>query len=83
MDCQLLNLREVRRRLPRSRSTLYDEIKKGIFPKPIKAGRGSFWRDDEIEDLIGAYSVSASGADLKSLCSRFYERRRGRQESPT
>jgi prophage regulatory protein len=78
MDFQLLNLREVRRRLPRSRSTLYSEIARGIFPKPIKAGRGSFWRDDEVEDLVAAYAGGATEPDLRALCESFYQRRQRR-----
>lgn len=77
MAFTLISLREVRRRLPRSRSTLYLEIARGVFPKPIKAGRSSYWRDDEVDDLIAAYATEATPADLKMLCQRFYERRRG------
>lgn len=62
MSFLLINLREVRRRLPRSRSTVYAEIAKGIFPRPLKVGRGSFWRDDEIDDLIAAYARGARPA---------------------
>lgn len=77
MAFTLISLREVRRRLPRSRSTLYLEIARGVFPRPIKAGRSSYWRDDEVDDLIAAYATEATPADLKKLCQRFYERRRG------
>jgi predicted DNA-binding transcriptional regulator AlpA len=77
MDFQLLKLREVRRLLPRSRSTLYSEMARGLFPKPIKAGRGSFWRNDEIRDLIAAYGAGADEDGLRSLCVSFYRRRRG------
>ncbi len=75
MSFQLINLREVRRRLPRSRSTVYAEIAKGIFPRPLKVGRGSFWRDDEIDDLIAAYARGATPGDLKTLCAAFHDRR--------
>ena len=78
MTFALINLHEVRRRIPRSRSTVYTEITRGIFPRPLKIGRGSYWRDDEVEDLIGAYSEGATEADLRSLCETFYERRRNR-----
>lgn len=76
MDFQLLNLRDVRRLLPRSRSTLYSEMARGLFPKPIKAGRGSFWRDDEIRDLVAAYAVGTDEDGLRALCADFYRRRR-------
>ena len=78
MTFALINLREVRRRIPRSRSTFYAEIVRGIFPRPLKIGRGSYWRDDEVADLIGAYATGATEADLRTLCNSFYERRRSR-----
>lgn len=75
MTFQLINLREVQRQLPRSRSTLYAEISRGVFPKPLKIGRGSYWRNDEIHDLITAYAGGAGDQDLRDLCASFYERR--------
>lgn len=78
MTYNLINLREVRRRLPRSRSTIYAEIDRRVFPRPIKVGRGSYWRDDEIESLITAYSEGADAATLQRLCCTFYQRRLGR-----
>jgi prophage regulatory protein len=82
MDFALINLHEVRRRIPRSRSTLYAEISKGVFPRPLKIGKGSYWRDDEVEELIVAYAGNATEANLQSLCQAFYERRRNRQHGP-
>lgn len=64
--------------MPRSRSTIYKSIGDKTFPRPIKIGRGSFWRDDEIEDLIAAYVGGAAAHDLSVLCESFYERRRQR-----
>lgn len=74
----LISLSDVRKRLPRSRSTIYSEIARSTFPKPIKVGRGSYWRDDEVEGLIAAYAAGATHDDLRRLCSGFYERRLGR-----
>jgi prophage regulatory protein len=78
MTFQLISLSGVRQRLPRSRSTIYAEIARGVFPRPLKVGRGSFWRDDEVDDLIAAYAAGASEEDLKGLCGRFYQRRERR-----
>jgi predicted DNA-binding transcriptional regulator AlpA len=78
MNFALINLSEVQSRIRRSRSTLYNEMAAGIFPRPLKIGRRCFWRDDEVEDLIAAYAADASGADLSRLCEEFYERRRAR-----
>jgi prophage regulatory protein len=82
MAFALINLHQVRRRIPRSKSTLYAEIAAGIFPRPIKLGRGSYWRDDEVDELIDAYSSGASAQDLSQLCVSFYRRRLARREVP-
>jgi prophage regulatory protein len=77
MAFALISLRDVRRRIPRSRSTLYGEMARGVFPRSIKAGRSSYWRDDEVDDLIAAYAEDATQDDLRNLCEGFYRRRRG------
>lgn len=70
-----INLREIRTRLPRSRSTLYDEIARGVFPKPIKIGRGSYWDDAEIDRLLSAYSSGATQDELRTLCTEILQDR--------
>ncbi|MGA1863235.1 AlpA family phage regulatory protein [Deferribacter thermophilus] len=49
---RLLRLKEVLEIIPVGRSTWYEGIKKGIFPKPIKLGRSSFWKLSDIQKLI-------------------------------
>lgn len=50
---RLLRLEAVLQILPVSKSTWYDGIKKGIYPKPIKIGsRISCWRYEDIVKLI-------------------------------
>ncbi|HYD12858.1 MAG TPA: AlpA family phage regulatory protein [Allosphingosinicella sp.] len=78
MNFALINLSEVRGRIRRSRGTIYSEIGRGIFPRPLKIGKRSFWRDDEIDDLITAYAAGASPDELCRLCDTFYERRLAR-----
>jgi|GEM_PF-3224605 predicted DNA-binding transcriptional regulator AlpA len=34
------------------RSTVYDHVKKGLLPRPIKNGRTSLWLREEIDALI-------------------------------
>lgn len=54
MSCErLLRIDEVKRKTGLSRSTIYANIKKGIFPKPQKPSPGvSGWRENEILALI-------------------------------
>lgn len=49
---ELIRLKQVLEILPLSKSTWWDGIKKGIYPKPIKLSpRVSCWRLDEITEL--------------------------------
>lgn len=50
---RLLRIGEVKRRTGLSNSTIYANIKKGIFPKPQKPSPGvSAWKESEITALI-------------------------------
>ena len=49
---RLLRLAEVLFLTGLPRSTLYDQIRKGKFPKPQKKGRISLWRFSEVERYI-------------------------------
>ena len=47
---QLIRLKEVLAICGRSRSSIYEAIKKGNFPKPVKLqGRSSAWIRSEVE----------------------------------
>lgn len=49
----LIRLPEVKRLTKLSRSTIYGNIKKGLFPKQYKPSPGvSAWKKSEIKDLI-------------------------------
>jgi len=49
---RLLRLAEVLFLTGLPRSTLYDQIRKGKFPKPQKKGRISLWRFSEVERYL-------------------------------
>ena len=49
-DVRFLRLKEVLAICGKSRSSIYDAIKKGGFPKPVKlSGRSSAWIKSEVE----------------------------------
>jgi prophage regulatory protein len=49
-DVRFLRLKEVLAICGKSRSSVYDAIKKGDFPKPVKlSGRSSAWIKSEVE----------------------------------
>lgn len=59
---KLLRLADVRARVPYSRSTIYQLITEGRFPKPISlGGRAVAWLESEIDAWITARVESARG----------------------
>lgn len=51
----VLRCREVEKLTGLSRSTIYDMVKKGLFPPPVRLGsRAVGWRLSEVEDWIAS-----------------------------
>jgi prophage regulatory protein len=62
-EVQLIRLKEVLAICGRSRSSIYEAIKKGKFPKPVKLqGRSSAWIRAEVERWAVQY-IRASRPD--------------------
>lgn len=52
----LLRIRDVLQRLPISRTSLYDGIKIGLYPAPVRVGKRTVaWRESEINELINNF----------------------------
>ena len=51
---RLLRLPEVEAAVGLKKTTIYDHIKKGLFPAPVKTGAGQIngWVSDEIQEYI-------------------------------
>lgn len=53
MLTQILRRRQLEEKLGLSRSSIYQMVADGLFPKPIKLGRRAVgWRADEIENWL-------------------------------
>jgi predicted DNA-binding transcriptional regulator AlpA len=63
----------------RSRSMIYSDIKKGLFPQPFKLGgensRGSFFLQQEINQLILARASGYTDQQIKSMLSKAHTQR--------
>jgi len=46
--------------IPVSKSTWWDGVKRNRFPKPVKIGRSTCWRTEDIRTLIATISNSAA-----------------------
>jgi prophage regulatory protein len=66
VDVRFLRLKEVLVICGKSRSSVYDAIKKGDFPKPVKlSGKSSGWIKSEVEQWV-VDCIRASRQDSKS-----------------
>jgi len=50
--CQHYRIRDICKMLNISRSKIYGDISKKVFPPPIKLGRTSVWSEDQIAEYI-------------------------------
>lgn len=51
-EVRLLKIEDVKERLRIGTTYLYELVKQGKLPKPIKQGRASFWRASDIKKYI-------------------------------
>ena len=65
MPVRLLKRQQVEEITTLSRSSIYDMIKRGVFPKPIKIGeRAVAWREADIIAWLDARMAAASGEEV-------------------
>jgi len=63
---KFLRLAEVRNRVPYSRSTIYQLVTQGRFPKPINLGaRAVAWLESDIDEWIAARVGNSRAAVTK------------------
>ena len=63
---KFLRLTEVRNRVPYSRSTIYQLVTQGRFPKPINLGaRAVAWLESDIDEWIAARVGNSRAAVTK------------------
>jgi predicted DNA-binding transcriptional regulator AlpA len=64
MNKRFLRLPEVLERIPVSKSTWWDGVRKGRFPKSVKLGpRTTAWRETDIDALCNQGQGEAKNAD--------------------
>ncbi|MDH2240193.1 AlpA family transcriptional regulator [Pigmentiphaga sp. GD03639] len=58
----LLRLERVMDRVGLGRTSIYDEVKAGTFPRPVKRGKRSLWVESEVDAWIaGAITEYRTG----------------------
>lgn len=59
---QLLKIAEVQKRAQLSRASIYNYVKAGKFPAPVKLGKHSRWVESEVEQYIGQLMAARTPA---------------------
>lgn len=60
----------------KSRTAIYDALKKGTFTRPIKlTGKSIAWLLEEVEILIRARGLGASDDQMRALVTRLHAER--------
>jgi excisionase family DNA binding protein len=62
----LLRFPAVAERVSLSRTTIYESIRAGSFPAPVKTGRGSRWLASEINAWISACAEARTTRERRS-----------------
>jgi prophage regulatory protein len=60
MNKRLLRIRQVEDATGFGRSWIYEKVRRGEFPQPIKLGRSSAWLESEVEGFIDAQIRASS-----------------------
>tara|TARA_B110001450_G_C17502444_1_gene432925 strand:+ start:346 stop:603 length:258 start_codon:yes stop_codon:yes gene_type:complete len=67
-NIKYISVDDVLRRMDGSRSTLYAQMDKGLFPQSVKIGkRRVAWLEHEINAMMRAYVSSPSEEELKAF----------------
>ena len=75
---QLLRLPAVLAQHGRCAASIYGDIKKGLFPKPVRIGaRAVAWPAHEISTLNAARIAGKSDTEIKRLVSQMHASRAG------
>lgn len=68
---QILRLPTVVERGGTAKSTLYREIKNGLFPPPVRIGeRASGWPASEVDAILSARISGKSSDEIRALVQR-------------
>lgn len=65
---KILRLKQISQQTGLPRSTVYDHIARGVFPKPIKLGeRISGWLEIEVNEIMGARISGKSDTEIMAI----------------
>lgn len=75
-NIKYISMDDVLRRMDGSRSTLYSQMDKGLFPQSVKIGkRRVAWLEHEINAMMRAYVSSPSEEELRAFVKKLEVKR--------
>ena len=75
-NIKYISVDDVLRRMDGSRSTLYAQMDKGLFPQSVKIGkRRVAWLEHEINAMMRAYVSSPSEEELRAFVKKLEVKR--------
>ncbi|MDB3865448.1 AlpA family phage regulatory protein [Amylibacter sp.] len=75
-NIKYISMDDVLRRMDGSRSTLYAQMDKGLFPQSVKIGkRRVAWLEHEINAMMRAYVSSPSEEELRAFVKKLEVKR--------
>lgn len=72
---RLQKIRAVSENAGIARSTIYRDIRRGTFPKPVKIGTVSAWPSDEVAAVNAARIAGKSDDEIRQLIASLHEQR--------
>jgi len=73
MSQEILRLPAVKQKTGLSRSTIYQQVKQGLFPSPVKIGaRAVGWPSDEVYAVNAARIAGKPDSAIRALVDSFY-----------
>jgi len=57
LQSEYLSIKELAAHIQASKSTIWNGVRKGIFPKPIKIGGLTRWRRSEVEERLSELAL--------------------------
>ena len=67
MSTTLIKLKILEKRLGIKKTKIYDLIKSGVIPPPLKIGKASLWVSEEIDQVINKLIISRNKKNYGGL----------------
>ncbi|MBB6424628.1 AlpA family transcriptional regulator [Sphingopyxis sp. JAI128] len=58
-----------------ARQTLYRDMRRGLFPRPVKLGRASAWPSDAVDAVIAARVAGKTDDEIRALVADLQRQR--------